>query len=58
MKNTFLFRRSGERGLKRVPVLMEEAIRQSDLAQSVQRYQLAVDEAIVRLNLACVYTYA
>jgi len=33
-------------------VLMEDAIRQPDLAQSVQRYQLAVDEAKVRLNLA------
>ena len=32
--------------------LMEDAIRQPDLAQSVQRYQLAVDEAKVRLNLA------
>ena len=33
-------------------VLMEDAIRQPDLTQSVQRYQLAVDEAKVRLNLA------
>ena len=33
-------------------VLMEDAIRQPGLAQSVQRYQLAVDEAKVRLNLA------
>ena len=32
--------------------LMEDAIRQPDLAQNVQRYQLAVDEAKVRLNLA------
>ena len=32
--------------------LMEDAIRQQDLAQSVQRYQLAVDEAKVRLSLA------
>ena len=32
--------------------LMEDAIRQPDLAQSMQRYQLAVDEAKVRLNLA------
>ena len=32
--------------------LMESAIIQPDLAQSVQRYQLAVDEAKVRLNLA------
>ena len=32
--------------------LMEDAIRQPDLAQSVQRYQLAVDQAKVRLNLA------
>ena len=31
---------------------MEDAIRQLDLAQSVQKYQLAVDEAKVRLNLA------
>ena len=31
---------------------MEDAIRQSDLAKSVQRYQLAVEEAKVRLNLA------
>jgi len=33
-------------------VLVEDAIRQPDLAKSVQRYQLAVDEAMVRLNLA------
>jgi len=33
-------------------VLMEDAIRQADLAASVQRYQLAVDQAKVRLNLA------
>jgi len=33
-------------------VLMEDAIRQPDLAKSVQRYQLAVDQAKVRLNLA------
>ena len=32
--------------------LMEDAIRQPDLSQSVQRYQLAVDESKVRLNLA------
>ena len=32
--------------------LMEDAIRLPDLAQSVQRYQLAVDQAKVRLNLA------
>ena len=32
--------------------LMEDAIRQTDLAKSVQRYQLAVDGAKVRLNLA------
>ena len=32
--------------------LMEDAIRQTDLSQSVQRYQLAVDQAKVRLNLA------
>ena len=32
--------------------LLEDAIRQPDLAKSVQRYQLAVDEANVRLNLA------
>ena len=32
--------------------LVEDAIRQTDLAKSVQRYQLAVDEAKVRLNLA------
>ena len=32
--------------------LMEDAIRQPDLAKSVQRYQLAVDEAKVRLNIA------
>ena len=31
---------------------MEDAIRQPDLAKSVKRYQLAVDEAKVRLNLA------
>ena len=33
-------------------VLVENAIKQPDLAASVQRYQLAVDEAKVRLNLA------
>ena len=33
-------------------VLEEDAIRQPDLAKSVQRYQLAIDEAKVRLNLA------
>jgi len=33
-------------------VLMEDAIRQPDLAASVQRYQLAVDQAKVRLNFA------
>ena len=33
-------------------VLLEEAIRQPNLSKSVQRYQLAVDEAKVRLNLA------
>ena len=32
--------------------LMEDAMRQTDLAQSVQRYQLTVDQAKVRLNLA------
>ena len=32
--------------------LLEDAIRQTDLAKSVQRYQRAVDEAKVRLNLA------
>ena len=32
--------------------LIEDAIRQTDLAKSVQRYQLAADEAKVRLNLA------
>jgi len=33
-------------------VLMEDSIRQPDLAQSVQRYQVEVDQATVRLNLA------
>ena len=33
-------------------VLMKSAITQPDLAASVQRYQLAVDQAKVRLNLA------
>ena len=33
-------------------VLVEDSIRQPDLAKSVQRYQLAVDEAKVRLSLA------
>ena len=32
--------------------LMEDAIRKTDLSKSVQRYQLAVDQAKVRLNLA------
>ena len=34
------------------PVLVEDTIRQPDLAKSVQRYQLAIDAAKVRLNLA------
>ena len=33
-------------------VLMEDAMRQPDLAKSVQRYQLVVDKSKVRLNLA------
>ena len=33
-------------------VLVEDAIRQPDLAKSVQRYQLAIDQARVRLNFA------
>ena len=33
-------------------VLMEDAIRQPDISKSVQRFQLAVDEAKVRLDLA------
>ena len=33
-------------------VLLEGAIRQPDLAKSVARYQLAIDEAKVRLDLA------
>ena len=33
-------------------VLKEDAIRQPDLARSVQRYHLAFDEAKVMLNLA------
>ena len=33
-------------------MLVEDSIRQPDLAKSVQRYQLAVDDAKVRLNLA------
>ena len=33
-------------------VLKEDAIRQPDLARTVQGYHLAVDEAKVRLNLA------
>ena len=33
-------------------VLLEDAIRQPNLAQSMQKYQLAVDEAKVRLNMA------
>ena len=32
--------------------LMEDAIRQPDLSKSVQKYQLAVDQAKARLNLA------
>ena len=32
--------------------LMEDAIRQRDITKSLQRYQLAVDQAKVRLNLA------
>ena len=33
-------------------VLLQDAISQPDLARSMQRYQLAVDEAKVRLDLA------
>lgn len=33
-------------------VLLEDAIRQPDLVKCVQRYQLAIDEAKVRLDLA------
>ena len=33
-------------------VLIEDAIRQPDLAKSVQRYQLVMDESKVRLDLA------
>ena len=33
-------------------VLLEESVRQPNLSKSVQRYQLAVDESKVRLNLA------
>ena len=33
-------------------VLLDESVRQPNLSKSVQRYQLAVDEAKVRLNLA------
>ena len=33
-------------------VLVEDVIKQSDLVASVQRYQLSIDEAKVRLNLA------
>ena len=32
--------------------MIEQAIRETDLSESVQRYQLALDEAKVRLNLA------
>ena len=32
-------------------VLLQDAISQPDLARSMQRYQLAVDEAKVRLDL-------
>lgn len=32
--------------------LMKDAIRQTDISKSVQRFQLAVDEANVRLDLA------
>ena len=32
--------------------LMEDVVRQPDLAKSMQRYQLVLDEAKVRLNLA------
>ena len=33
-------------------VLMENAIRQLDISKSVQRYELAIDEAKVRLDMA------
>ena len=35
-------------------VLLEDAIRTPDIYKSVQRYQMAVDEAKVRLDLAVV----
>ena len=38
--------------------LMEDAIRQPDLVKSVQRYQVAVDEAKVRLNLEVSWSVA
>lgn len=33
-------------------VFMEEAIEQPDIAKSMERYELAVDQAKVRLNIA------
>jgi len=39
-------------GRKLEPMLMKDRIRQPDLSQSVQGYQLAVEQAMVRLNLA------
>ena len=33
-------------------ILMEDAIRQPDISKSIQRFQLAIDEAKVRLDLA------
>ena len=33
-------------------MLLEDSVRQPDLAKSVHRYQLAIDETKVRLNLA------
>ena len=39
-------------GETRFLVLMEDTIKQPDLVQNVQRYQLAIDQAKVRLNLA------
>ena len=42
----------GKEAQSKFLVLMEDVIRQPDLAKSVQRYQLVVDELKVRLNLA------
>ena len=38
-------------------ILLEDAIRMPDISKSIQRYQLAIDEAKVRLNFVAAHGY-